>query len=147
MFLKKITAVSIAFAAMTLSLNAIADGPSLRIVNNTTHVSTIEIKIHDGQNEIPLCSTQFGALKNDGALPPQSYTDITNGQLNLVCENKTACPLDIYSTKDCTGPVIGKVIINVAAGIQKWSTTQEGINSGYSINVVNPFYLEINSST
>lgn len=149
MYFKKTIAISIAFIAIGLSLNAEASGPSLRIVNNTNNASTIKVKMIDGSNEVLVCSNQFGALPNDGVLPPHSYTDLTNVDISLACtlSNPNACPLDIYLTKDCTGPVIGKIILNVTTGIQQFSTTQEGMSSGYSINLVNPFYLEINSGS
>lgn len=141
MSMKKVIFTSAAIIAMSLPLVAQA-GSTLRIVNNTNQYSTVQLTIAGTTTKV--CSTQIlGTTK--GVTPPHGYLDLSSGELASACKNQTtACPAEVFMTNNCSGKKMGDVIINVDKGITSYSLTQSGIDSGYSINLVNPFYVEIN---
>jgi hypothetical protein len=120
--LKKIILIS----SLILSTTAHAD---LTIVNNTDFDSTCVV--NDG-----MCSNELG---DSGITHAHTSNLIEQIQLYIACGISTSnCKADVYMTPDCSGPVVGTVILDLNDGISQVTAT-----GPYKLTAINPFEIHI----
>jgi hypothetical protein len=102
---------------------------TLTIVNNTDFDSTCVV--NDG-----MCSNELG---DQGITHAHTSNLIEQIQLYIACGISTSnCKADVYMTPDCSGPVVGTVILDINEGI-----TQVTDTGPYKLTATNPFEIHI----
>lgn len=129
---KKISIIClIAIGSLPLLANAgiFSASSNLTIVNNTNRDSTSRI------NGGP-CSTFLGAV---GITHAHSVNVVPARTVGLACiANRANCTANVYMTSNCSGPVVGTVILDISSGIKSialYDKTYSVSGSGFGITI------------
>ena len=101
----------VALSILTISVTPIVAfaADNLEIWNNTT--SDISFKINQGD-----CSATI--LGKDGLVKAQNWNSVDIGAVTSLCgNNATNCVVDLYTTGDCSGPIVGSATMDTSKGI------------------------------
>jgi hypothetical protein len=117
----KKTMLAAGLAILSVPLLALANTPDLIIHNNTDLPSTSVINGSICSNFLP---------GNVGITQPHSTNNVPGVTVHSACwANRENCRAVIYMTPDCSGPVIGTVVISTTSGVKSIE-----VNGGYSIS-------------
>lgn len=106
MFKKKIVGLTI---TAIISLPMLSFAGDLTLVNDTNRDSTCVI--NNGA-----CSTILGS---SGVTKAHTTNTVAESKINLACIlNRSNCKADVYMTDNCSGPIVGTVILDTKTGIK-----------------------------
>jgi hypothetical protein len=101
----------------------------LTIINNSNFDSTSIV--NNG-----ICSNAMGEA---GITRAHSSNILSHLILMIACGMNTAdCKADVYMSDDCSGPLVGTVILDINSGIKNVSE-----NGDFTFTTANPFQIQI----